>query len=204
VPRGLIHDWNQERPARVELNDETLRDGLQSPSVTDPPVEAKVRLLHLMADLGVSAVTIGFPAAGPRMLAQTRALGGEIARQRLPLAANASGRTTEADVASIVQVAQETGVAVEAAIFIGASRIRRETQGWTVDDMRRLAERAVGLAVREGLAVMFVLPQITEAGVEPMSAHPPGRDQRPSCDSRTNSSLPSFGTTARTSTFGVA
>src|SRR5712692_4039251 len=150
VPRGIIHDWNQERPARVELNDETLRDGLQSPSITDPPAEAKVRLLHLMADLGLSA-------AGPRMLEQTRLLAGEIARQRLPLASNAAGRTTEADVAPIVQVAQETGVALEAAIFIGASRIRREAQGWTVDDMLRLAERAVGLAVRERLPVMFVL-----------------------------------------------
>jgi 2-isopropylmalate synthase len=170
VAHGLIHDWNQERPARVELNDETLRDGLQSPSITDPPAEAKVRLLHLMVDLGVSAVTIGFPAAGPRMLEQTRLLAGEIARQRLPLAANASGRTTEADVAPIAQVAQETGVALEAAIFIGASRIRRETQGWTMDDMLRLAERAVRLAVREGLPVMFVLEDASRTDPDTLKA----------------------------------
>jgi 2-isopropylmalate synthase len=170
VPRRLIHDWNQERPLTVALNDETLRDGLQSPSVTDPPPEAKIRLLHLMADLGISAATIGYPAAGRRMLEQTRLLAGEIACSRLPLSANASGRTTETDVAPIARVAQETGIAIEAAIFIGASRIRRETQGWTLDDMLRLVERAVGLAVREGLPVMFVLEDASRTDPETLVA----------------------------------
>lgn len=166
MPRSLIHDWNNERPIGVELNDETLRDGLQSPSVTEPSDEAKLRLLHLMADLGVSAVTVGYPAAGPRMQAQTRLLAGEIARARLPLSPNASARTTEADVAAIARVAQESGVPIEAGIFIGASRIRRETQGWSVDDLLRLAERAIGLAVREGLPVMFVLEDASRTDPE--------------------------------------
>jgi isopropylmalate/homocitrate/citramalate synthase len=124
VPRSLIHDWNGERAAlterRIELNDETLRDGLQSPSVTDPPPETKLRLLHLMADLGIAAVTVGFPAAGPRMLAQARLLAQEIARAQLPLAANAAARTVQADLAPIAALAQETGVPLEAAVFIGA------------------------------------------------------------------------------------
>jgi 2-isopropylmalate synthase len=161
VPRSLIHDWNGERASglarRIELNDETLRDGLQSPSVTDPPPEAKLRLLHLMADLGIAAVTIGFPAAGPRMLEQTRLLAGTLARERLPLAANAAARAREADVAPIASVAQEAGLPIEAAIFIGASAIRRESQGWTLAEMLDLSERAVRFAFRENLPVMFVL-----------------------------------------------
>jgi 2-isopropylmalate synthase len=174
VPRSLIHDWNGERAAlterRIELNDETLRDGLQSPSVTDPPPETKLRLLHLMADLGIAAVTVGFPAAGPRMLAQARLLTQEIARARLPLAANASARTVKADIAPIATLAQETGVPLEAAVFIGASAIRRESQDWTLTDMLRLSEDAVRFAVREGLSVMFVLEDASRTDPETLRA----------------------------------
>jgi isopropylmalate/homocitrate/citramalate synthase len=173
VPRSLIYDWNGERALadrRVQLNDETLRDGLQSPSVTDPSPEIKLRLLHLMADLGIGAVTVGFPAAGPRMLAQTRLLTEEIARARLPLAANAPARTVEADVAPIAALAHETGVALEAAIFIGASAIRRESQGWTLDDMLRLSERAVRFAEGEGLPVMFVLEDASRTDPDTLRA----------------------------------
>jgi len=174
VPRSLIHDWNGERAAlterRIELNDETLRDGLQSPSVTDPPPDTKLRLLHLMADLGIAAVTVGFPAAGPRMLAQARLLAREIARARLPLAANASARTVEADIAPIATLAQETGVPLEAAVFIGASAIRRESQAWTLTDMLRLSEDAVRFAVREGLSVMFVLEDASRTDPETLRA----------------------------------
>ncbi len=174
MPRTLIHDWNGERapaaPRRVELNDETLRDGLQSPSVTDPPPEAKLRLLHLMADLGVAAVTIGFPAAGPRMLAQARLLAGELVRARLPLAANAAARTLEADVAPIATVAQEAGIPVEAAIFIDASAIRRESQGWDLAEMLDRSEWAGRFAIREGLPVMFVLEDASRTDPETLRA----------------------------------
>ncbi len=100
MPRSLIHDWNNERPVAVELNDETLRDGLQSPSVTEPSAEQKLQLLHLMAGLGVSAVTVGYPAAGPRMRAQCRLLAGEIARGRVPLSPNASAPPNESGVSA--------------------------------------------------------------------------------------------------------
>src|SRR6266436_1978331 len=72
--RELIYDWNRAggeggtafdwSRVRVDLNDETLRDGLQSPSVRDPTLEVKKRLLHLMADLGIVAADIGPPPAG--------------------------------------------------------------------------------------------------------------------------------------------
>ncbi len=170
MPRSLIHDWNNERPVAVELNDETLRDGLQSPSVTEPSAEQKLQLLHLMAGLGVSAVTVGYPAAGPRMQAQCRLLAGEIARGRLPLSPNASARTTESDVSAVANVAHDIGMPIEAGIFIGASRIRRETQGWSVDDILRMTEGAIGLAVREGLPVMFVLEDASRTDPETLRA----------------------------------
>jgi len=154
------HDWNAVAgpPALppVEVNDETLRDGLQSPSAIDPPMDAKVRLLHLMVDLGIDAVTLGFPAIGPRMLTQCRTLAQEVARQKLPIRLNCVARTLEADIVPIARLQQECGVPIEVGTFIGASPARQAAEGWTLDAMLRRAEAAVCVAVREGLEVMFV------------------------------------------------
>src|SRR5256712_4152673 len=104
-------DWTR---AEVDLNDETLRDGLQSPSVTDPSLEVKKRLLHLMADLGIVAADIGLPGAGPRVVEQVRALAKEIRDQKLPIAPNCAARTGIADVEPIVRGADGVGITIEA------------------------------------------------------------------------------------------
>src|SRR6266704_2025013 len=111
--RELIYDWNRAggeggptfdwSRVRVDLNDETLRDGLQSPSVRDPALEVKKRLLHLMADLGIVAADIGLPGAGPRVVEQVRALATEIRNAKLPIAPNCAARTVIADIEPIVQ-----------------------------------------------------------------------------------------------------
>ena len=138
--RELIYDWNTRTPgfawenARVELNDETLRDGLQSPSVTDPSIEDKKRLLHLMADLGIAAANIGLPGAGPRTRADTLELAREIVRAKLPLSANCAARTLATDIEPIAQIAQESGLAIEASTFIGSSPIRQYAEEWTLDE----------------------------------------------------------------------
>src|SRR5260370_26587924 len=94
--RDLIYDWNRRDSsfdwarARVDLNDETLRDGLQSPSVQDPPLEVKRRLLHLMADLGIVAADIGLPGAPPRAVAQGRAPATPIPAQKVPIFSHCS------------------------------------------------------------------------------------------------------------------
>src|SRR6266849_10881406 len=129
--RDLIYDWNRRDStfdwarARVDLNDETLRDGLQSPSVQDPSLDIKRRLLHLMADLGIVAADIGLPGAGPRVVEQVRALAREIRDAKLPIAPNCAARTVIADIEPIVRVADELGLRIEAATFIGSSPIRQ-------------------------------------------------------------------------------
>ncbi len=174
--RDLIHDWNVQSPGfdwaacRVELNDETLRDGLQCPSVIDPQIDDKRQLLHLMVDLGIASADIGLPGAGPRTRADTLALAREIAEARLPLAPNCAARTTVADVEPIVRISQETGIAIEAATFIGSSPIRQYAEDWTLDKMLRVSEEAVSLAVREGLPVMFVTEDTTRAAPETLRA----------------------------------
>lgn len=168
----LIYDWNTQddafdyTKARIVLNDETLRDGLQSPSVIDPPMEAKVKLLHLMADIGVRAADIGLPGAGPRVVEQVRRLAREIVDADLPIDPNCAARTVVADVQPIVDISQEIGRPIEAATFIGSSAIRQFTEGWTMEKMLRATDEAVTFAVREGLPVMYVTEDTTRAQPE--------------------------------------
>lgn len=172
---ALIYDWNDIDSfdwSRVdcELNDETLRDGLQSPSAIDPPIAEKIRLLHLMADLGIAAADLGLPGAGPRAVESVRALAREIVEQNLPIAPNCAARTVIADVEPIVRISQEVGIAIEAATFIGSSPIRQYAEDWTLDKMLEVSERAVTFAVGEGLPVMYVTEDTTRARPEVLEA----------------------------------
>jgi 2-isopropylmalate synthase len=171
----LIYDWNRATPgfdwttARVDLNDETLRDGLQSPSVRDPSLDVKKRLIHLMADLGIAAADIGLPGAGPRVVEQVRVLAREIRDARLPLEPNCAARTVVADIEPIVRISQEVGIAIEAATFIGSSPIRQYAEDWTLDRIVRATEEAVTYAVKNGLPVMYVTEDTTRARPETLT-----------------------------------
>jgi isopropylmalate/homocitrate/citramalate synthase len=174
--RDLIHDWNTLHSdfdwasCRVELNDETLRDGLQCPSVRNPEIGDKLALLHLMVELGIASADIGLPGAGERARVDTRELALEIARAKLPLEANCAARTVIADVEPIARISQEAGIPIEAATFIGSSPIRQYAEDWTLDRMLRVSEEAVTFAVREGLPVMFVTEDTTRAAPETLKA----------------------------------
>src|SRR2546421_1770055 len=174
--RELIYDWNRAGPAfdwsraRVDLNDETLRDGLQSPSVRDPSLEVKKRLLHLMADLGIVAADIGLPGAGPRVVEQVRVLAREIRDHKLPIFPNCAARTVIADIEPVVRVAEEVGIPIEAATFIGSSPIRQYAEDWTLDRILKATEEAVTYAVKHGLPVMYVTEDTTRARPETLKA----------------------------------
>src|SRR5262245_55470663 len=174
--RDLIYDWNRiDAPfdwtrARVDLNDETLRDGLQSPSAIDPALDIKIRLLHLMADLGIAAADIGLPGAGPRVVEQVRALAREIVSHTLAIVPNCAARTVIADVEPIARISHEVGIPIEAATFIGSSPIRQYAEDWTLDRMLHATEEAVTFAVRENLPVMFVTEDTTRARPETLKA----------------------------------
>src|SRR5438094_4854474 len=176
--RELIYDWNRAgggtafdwSRARVDLNDETLRDGLQSPSVRDPAVEVKKRLLHLMADLGIVAADIGLPGAGPRVVEQVRALAREIRDAKLPIAPNCAARTVIADVEPIVRVVDDVGITIEAATFIGSSPIRQYAEDWTLDRIVQSTVDGVTYAVKHGLPVMYVTEDTTRAKPDALKA----------------------------------
>jgi isopropylmalate/homocitrate/citramalate synthase len=158
----LIHDWSQNHPPGLKppgpvlLNDESLRDGLQSPSVRDPSIAEKIEILHLMEALGIDSLDLGLPGAGPRAVEAVTALAREIVTQKLKIRANCAARTHENDIRPIAEIVQKTGLRIEAATFIGSSPIRRFTEGWTGDFLLQTTEKAVKYAVSLGLDVMYV------------------------------------------------
>jgi isopropylmalate/homocitrate/citramalate synthase len=163
----LIYDWNGEsKPAalkpRVLLDDETLRDGLQSPSVSMPTIDQKLKILHLMEELGIDTADIGLPGAGPHVVRDVERLAREIAGG-MRIQANCAARTVIADIEPIAAISQKVGFPIECCAFIGSSPIRQYAEGWTIEDLLRRTEEAIRFAVGEGLRVMYVTEDTTRA-----------------------------------------
>ena len=148
------------------LNDETLRDGLQSPSVRDPLIQDKIAILHLMESLGINSLNLGLPGAGPRAVEHVTALAREIVDNKLRIRANCAARTHENDIRPIAEITQKTGLRIEAATFIGSSPIRRYTEGWTDDFLLQTTEKAVTYAVSLGLDPTYVTEDTTRCDPE--------------------------------------
>ncbi len=165
----LIYDWNRAGGAvfpargRVELDDETLRDGLQSPSVRSPSIDRKLQILHLMEALGIDSADIGLPGAGPHVVSTVTRLAREIVEAGMKIRPNCAARTVTADIVPIIEISGKVGLPIEVACFIGSSPIRQYAEDWDLERMLRLTEDAVSLAVRERLPVMYVTEDTTRA-----------------------------------------
>ena len=172
----LVYDWNTIDPALVPpkrhigFDDETLRDGLQSPSVCEPPVEKKIELLHLMDALGIDTVDIGLPGAGGTHAAGVELMAREIAEKKLRIRPNCAARTHRNDIVPTVEISQRAGIPIEACTFIGSSAIRFFAEDWTLDKLLKLTEEAVTFAVGEGVPVMYVTEDTTRANPETVRA----------------------------------
>jgi 2-isopropylmalate synthase len=172
----LVYDWNTIDPALVHPNrhisfdDETLRDGLQSPSVSEPAVAQKIELLHLMDALGIDTADIGLPGAGGTHAAGVELLAREIAEKKLKIRPNCAARTHRNDILPIIEISQRVGIPIEACTFIGSSAIRFFAEDWTLDKLLKLTEDAVTFAVSEGVPVMYVTEDTTRANPETIRA----------------------------------
>ncbi|MFN2491709.1 MAG: LeuA family protein [Pyrinomonadaceae bacterium] len=172
----LVYDWNTIEPAliapgrHIGFDDETLRDGLQSPSVSEPPVEKKIELLHLMDALGIDTADIGLPGAGGTHAAGVEMMAREIADKKLKIRPNCAARTHRNDILPIIEISQRVGIPIEACTFIGSSAIRFFAEDWTLDKLLKLTEEAVTFAVGEGVPVMFVTEDTTRANPETIRA----------------------------------
>ena len=169
LPADWIYDWNRAEteepsaPRRVMLDDETLRDGLQNPSVLDPPIEEKIRILHLMDALGLDTADIGLPGAGPRAFHDTLRLAEEIARAGMNLKPNCAARTMIRDIDPIIEISSRVGQPIMACVFLGSSPIRQMVEGWDLRFLLERTEEAVTYGVNHGLPVMYVTEDTTRA-----------------------------------------
>jgi len=158
----LIYDWNEIKrrgmifQKRIELCDETLRDGIQSPSVVDPSIETKKELLELMAQLGITIADIGLPGAGPRAVEDVTHLAKHIRDNKLRIQANCAARTVIKDIEPIVRIQQDVGMPIVAYCFLGTSPVRQYAEGWDIDYLQKTSDEALSFAIKEGLEVSFV------------------------------------------------
>ena len=165
----IIYDWNTVDKATplttgpLTFLDETLRDGLQSPSAVDPPVADKIMLLHTMNDLGIQYADIGLPGAGRKPYRDVLEMAKEIAAAKLKIKPCAAARTLDKDVDPIIEISQQTGVRIEVLAFIGTSPIRQFVEDWDRYKMLRLVREAVKRASDAGLPVTFVTEDTTRA-----------------------------------------
>src|SRR5437660_10062538 len=174
----LIYDWNQlspftcqfTPPQLIELNDETLRDGLQCPSVLQPTLEQKLAFLRLMPKLGIDSADIGYAAASKTALDDVIVLAKTILDEHLPVKPNCAGRTHEADINPILEAQQRSGQSIEAALFIGSSPIRQFVEGWDLSFLLKTIEKAVSFARSRDLSFMFVTEDTTRALPEHIAA----------------------------------
>jgi 2-isopropylmalate synthase len=166
---SLIFDWNRHENFKfrhkpdLEMNDETLRDGLQSPSITDPTIKEKLALIELMEDLQIECADIGLPGSGARAQADIAAIAAHIGKNKMKIRPNCAVRTVKTDITPLIDISQKVGYAIEACAFIGSSPIRQYAEGWTVDKMVKLSEDAVSYAVENGLPCMYVTEDTTRA-----------------------------------------
>ena len=168
---ALIYDWNQpdvKAAGRIQFDDETLRDGLQSPSVKDPSLDQKIELVHLMDKLGIQTANVGLPGAGARAREHIQALAREM--KGLKIRPNVACRTVITDIAPVADMVQATGVPIEVCAFIGSSPIRQYAENWEMEHMLKLSREAVEFGVQNGLSVMFVTEDTTRANPEAVRA----------------------------------
>jgi 2-isopropylmalate synthase len=172
----LIYDWNEvetgapRAAAQAALFDETLRDGLQNPSVVDPPVGRKIELLHLMAAIGIEGANLGMPVSSRRAFDDTVRMAKEVAASKLALTLGCAGRTAVGDITPIVEASQRAGVPIEAFIFTASSPIRQVAESWDLAELLARSTQAIDAAVRAGLPVCYITEDTTRSRPEVLRA----------------------------------
>src|SRR5438445_13781709 len=145
------------KPSRpVAIHDETLRDGIQGPSVRDRDIEHKLRFLHLADELGVGSIDLGLPGSGPRAVADVERLAQEIRDQRMRIKPLCAARTLEVDIRPVVEISQRVGIPIEVAAFIGSSPIRQYAEGWTIEQMFENTRKDARLAPQNHMPYLTV------------------------------------------------
>ena len=168
--QDLIHDWNaveRRNPVAYHrgftLFDETLRDGIQNPSVVDPGIGDKLEIIHLLDSLGVEHIDVGLPGAGQRAFEDVTRMCREILDNKLKIKPACAGRTVVSDIAPMVEVSQKVGMPIEVMTFIGSSPIRALAEDWSVELIRKRSTEAIAFGVKNGLPTTYVTEDTTRS-----------------------------------------
>ena len=172
----LIYDWNtieydiqrnpSNHPHDVWFDDETLRDGLQSPSARNPTIDEKIELLTYMERLGLQKVDLGLPGAGPFHREHISAMLSHINEHSFNIRPGAAVRTLMGDIEPLVEMQAQHEMEIQASAFLGTSPIRQFTEGWTMEKLMTTMEKAVTYAVENDVPVMFVTEDTTRSKPE--------------------------------------
>jgi 2-isopropylmalate synthase len=168
----LVFDWNEVArrgrliPKNVTFFDETLRDGIQNPSVVDPRTEDKLELIHLMDELGIHTADIGLPGSSKRNYDDVVAICNEIAKCKLSIKPAVAGRTVVSDITPMIEISQKVGMPLEVYTFIGSSPIRQLAEAWDLDILVKRSAEAIDVAVKAGLPVCYVTEDTTRSRPE--------------------------------------
>ncbi|CAI8171581.1 MAG: 2-isopropylmalate synthase [Methanobacteriota archaeon] len=172
----MIHDWNlidyeysrnpSNHPHDVWFDDETLRDGLQSPSALNPTIEQKIELISYMERIGIQKADLGLPGAGPFHREHIDAMLAHIKENDFQLRPGAAVRTLMHDIEPLVEMQAKHEMEIQASAFLGTSPIRQYTEGWTMEKLISTMEKAVSYAVDNDVPVMFVTEDTTRSKPE--------------------------------------
>ena len=166
---SLVFDWNEVNrkgrilPKNASFFDETLRDGLQNPSVVDPGVDEKIKILHLMEDLGIHVADVGLPGSSKRAFEDVLEICKEVARSKLKIKIACAGRTVPSDITPMIEVSQRAGMPIEVYAFIGSSPIRQYVESWDLNLIAKRSAEAIDVAVKAGLPVAYVTEDTTRS-----------------------------------------
>ena len=169
---GLIFDWNEVNrkgrilPKNATFFDETLRDGLQNPSVVDPGIEEKLKILHLMDDLGIHVADVGLPGSSKRAFEDVLRLCKEVVDAKMNIRIACAGRTVVGDITPMIELSQRAGLPVEVYAFIGSSPIRQYVESWDINLIAKRSTEAIDVAVKAGLSVAYVTEDTTRSRPE--------------------------------------
>jgi 2-isopropylmalate synthase len=169
---SLVFDWNEVNrkgrilPKNASFFDETLRDGLQNPSVVDPGIEEKLKILHLMEDLGIHAADVGLPGSSKRAFEDVLRICKEVVECKMKIKIACAGRTVVGDITPMIEVSQRAGIPVEVYAFIGSSPIRQYAEDWDVNLIAKRSAEAIDVAVKAGLPVAYVTEDTTRSRPE--------------------------------------
>jgi len=172
----IIHDWNRHDPQAAvipsgfSLFDETLRDGIQSPSVHDPDIEDKIRIVELLDAVGVEYLDVSLPGSGPRAVEDTVRIIRAISDRKLRIRPACAARTHLNDIRPIVEISQRTGTAIEVMTFIGSSPIRVFAEDWDAERMLKLSAEAIDFCVQNNLPACYVTEDTTRAHPEMLAS----------------------------------